>query len=167
LKSTGIDEIPFSYYDKMPLLTAAIKVCSDPPWTLVLVNLPSGIKETLRVHPVVFMGARQAVEDELIPLSQPLKLTNGRLITEIPVSKGQNVWINVPGYNRLPRVFGENVHDFNPDRWLDNKLDDLSGLVGVYSNLISFGHGPHACIGKHVPLTLSVPCMLTPRRVEI
>lgn len=130
-------------------------------------NLPSGIKETLRVHPVAFMGGRQAVEDELIPLSRPLKLTNGRLIAEIPVSKGQNVWINIPGYNRLPGVFGENVHDSNPDRWLDNKLDDLSGLVGVYGNLISFGHGPHACIGEHVPLAPSVPCVLNLRRVEI
>ena len=113
------------------------------------------------------MGGRQAVEDELIPLSQPLKLTNGRSITEIPVSKGQNVWINIPGYNRLPGVFGENVHDFNPDRWLDNKLDDLSGFVGVYGNLISFGHDPHACISEHVPLAPSVPCVLTPHRVEI
>ena len=130
-------------------------------------NSHSEIKETLRIHPVAFMGGRQAVEDELIPLSQPLKLTNGKSITEIPVSKGQNVWINIPGYNRLPGVFGENVHDFNPDRWLDNKLDDLSGLVGVYSNLISFGHGPHACTGEHVPLAPSVPCALTLRRVEI
>ena len=104
------------------------------------------------MHPVAFMSAKEAVEDEVIPLSQPLKLSDGKSIAEIPISKGQKIWINVPGYNRLPSIFGENVHDFNIDRWLDNKMDDLPGLVGVYSNLITFGHGPHACIGERFPL---------------
>jgi len=103
------------------------------------------------MHPVAFMSTRRAVEDEAIPLSQPLKLPDGRTITEIPISKGQNIWINIPGYNRLPSIFGENAHDFNIDRWLDNKLDNLPGLVGVYSNLITFAHGPYACIGEHFP----------------
>lgn len=98
------------------------------------------------------MGVRQAVEDDVIPLLQPLKLLDGRTITEIPVSKGQNIWLNVPGYNRLPSIFGENAHEFDIDRWLDNKPDDRSGLVGVYSNLLTFGHGPHACIGEYLLL---------------
>ena len=103
------------------------------------------------------MSARQAVEDEVIPLSRPLKLSDGKSITEIPIPKGQNIWINAPGYNRLPSIFGENPHDFNVDRWLDNKMGDLPGLVGVYSNLITFGHGPHACIGERFP---SIPSVL-------
>jgi len=121
-----------------------------------IVNLPPDVKETLRVHPVAFMGARRAVEDEVIPLSQPLKLPDGRSITEIPVSNGQNVWINVPGYNRLPSIFGENPHEFNISRWLDNRLDHRAGSVGVYNNLMTFGHGPHACIGE--PLRLDPIC---------
>ena len=105
------------------------------------------------------MGARQALEDEVIPLSQPLKLLDGKLITEIPVSKGQNIWINIPGYNRLPSVFGENPHEFNIDRWLDGGFNGLPGLVGVYGNLITFGHGPHVCIGENIPLgSLCVVC---------
>jgi cytochrome P450 len=108
------------------------------------------MKETLRMHPIIFMGTRQAVEDQVIPLSQPLKLSDGRSITEIPVSKGQNIWINFPGYNRLPSIFGENAHEFNVDRWLDNRLGDLqAGSVGVYGNLITFSHGPRACIGEN------------------
>lgn len=98
------------------------------------------------------MGARQALADEVIPLSQPLKLPDGRSITEIPISKGQNIWIDIPGYNRLPSIFGEDAHEFNIDRWL-GKPDDLSGLVGVYSNLITFGHGPYGCVGEHLPIS--------------
>ena len=118
---------------------------------LTIVNSPSGIQETLRVYPVGFMGTRRALEDEVIPLSQSLNLPDGRTITEIPVSKGQNIWINIFGYNRLPSIFGEDAHEFNIDRWLDNRLDDLSGLVGVYGNLTTFGHGPHACLGEYLP----------------
>jgi len=132
-----------------------------------MVNSPFGTKETLRFHPVAFMGARQAVEDEVIPLLTPLKLPDGRTITEIPVSKGQNIWINICGYNRLPSIFGENAHEFNIDRWLGNKSDATPGLVGVYNNMMTFGHGPHACIGEHL---LSDPpsalYALTFRRVE-
>ena len=116
------------------------------------------------MHPVAFMGARQALEDEVIPLSQPLKLPDGKSITEIPVSKGQNIWINIPGYNRLPSIFGENPHEFDIDRWLDNSQDDLPGLVGVYSSLITFGHGQHACIGKYLLLDpLCVMCADLPQ----
>lgn len=119
---------------------------------LTIVNLPSVIQETLRIHPAAFLGARRALEDEVIPLSQPLKLPDGRSITEIPVSKGQNIWIDMSGYNRLPNIFGEDAHEFNIDRWLDNRLDELPGLIGVYSNLITFGYGSHACIGEHFPI---------------
>jgi cytochrome P450 len=122
------------------------------------INSPFGIKEALRMHPVLFTGAKQAFEDEVIPLSQPLKLPDGRSITEIPVSKGQNIWINIPGYNRLPGIFGENVHEFDIDRWLDGRLDDLPGLVGAYGNLATFGHGPHLCIGEHLPFDF--PCAM-------
>ena len=119
------------------------------------------------MHPVAFMGARQATQDELIPLSRPLRLSDGRSITEIPISKDQNIWMNIPGYNRLPGIFGESAHDFNIDRWLDGKQDDLPGMVGLYSNLITFGHGPHACIGEHLPLSLPLRCALISCRVEV
>jgi hypothetical protein len=119
---------------------------------LAILNSPFGVQETLRVHPVGFAGARKAIEDEVIPLSKPLTLPDGRTITEIPVSKGQNIWINIPGYNRLSSIFGEDPHEFNIDRWLDNGLGDPPGLVGIYSNLSSFGHGPHACIGERLPV---------------
>ena len=149
-RSTGTDQIPFDHYEKMPLLIALIKVYHSS------MNIGDSertfwCKETLRMHPVVFMTSRQAAEDEVIPLSQPLKLSNGRKIAEIPISRGQNIWINTSCYNRLPSIFGENAHEFNIDRWLDNRLDDLPGLVGVYSILMSFGHGPHTCIGEHLP----------------
>ena len=119
------------------------------------------------MHPSSLIGVKQAVEDEVIPLSQPLKLPNGRTITEIPVPKGLNIWINISGYNRLPDIFGDNPHEFNIDRWLDNRLDDLPGLVGVYGNLMSFAHGPRTCIGEHLAFDFSPLWELTLQRVEI
>jgi cytochrome P450 len=167
LRSTGTDEIPFSYYEKMPLLVAVTKVRRNLVTSVYEDGLTFWYKEGLRMHPVRFTGPRQAVEDEVIPLSQPLNLPDGRSITEIPVSKGQNIWLNIPGYNRLPSIFGENAHEFDVDRWLDGRLDALPGMVGVYGNLATFGHGTHACIGEPLPFDSYAKCVFTFRRVEI
>ena len=77
------------------------------------------------MHPVVFMGARQTPGDEVISSPQPLELPDGRSIAKIQVSEGQNIWINIPGYNRLPSIYSD-----------------------------SFGRGPRTCIGGNVLLTL-------------
>jgi len=118
-------------YENMPLLNAFIK-------------------EVLRYHPVEFNIRREAVKDTVIPLSKPITLLSGKVVSELPTSKGQKVWVNVAGYNRLPELFGPDADEFNIDRWLDAstmKDEKRSQSLGVYSNLMTFGHGNRACIG--------------------
>lgn len=89
------------------------------------------------------------------------------MVTEIPVSKDQKIWVNIIGYNRsvsfesqpelaseletrLPELFGEDAHEFNVNRWLDHSGEKRSAQgVGVYANLLTFAHGPRACIGAY------------------
>jgi len=118
--------IEFDEYDNMTLLVAFMK-------------------EVVRYHPVLWVGGRQALEDSVIPLSHPVELESGTIVNEIPVSKGQQIWVNIPGYNRLPELFGDDADNFNVDRWIHREAKQ-SG-VGIYSNLMTFAHGPRACIG--------------------
>ncbi|KAK7043263.1 hypothetical protein VNI00_008617 [Paramarasmius palmivorus] len=94
------------------------------------------LKESLRYHSVASQIQRMANVDDVIPLSEPILTSDGQYISEVPVRKGQKVWISISGYNRNKSVFGEDAHEFNPDRWLNNLIDIKPGSsVGVYANL--------------------------------
>ena len=77
---------------------------------------------------------REAVHDDVIPLSKPIQSKSGNTISEIPICAGQSVLISVCAYNRLVDVWGEDAQEFNPRRWIDNSTEK-EVKVGVYSNL--------------------------------
>jgi cytochrome P450 len=58
------------------------------------------IKEGLRLHPVVYGPFLHPAENDVIPLSKPIRAVNGKMINEVPIGKGQVVHISVSGYNR-------------------------------------------------------------------
>ena len=58
------------------------------------------MQESLRLNPIAAGLFRQASRDDVIPLSSPIMTKSGQLISEIPISKGQNIAISVGGYNR-------------------------------------------------------------------
>ncbi|KIP03775.1 hypothetical protein PHLGIDRAFT_129943 [Phlebiopsis gigantea 11061_1 CR5-6] len=108
--------------------------------------LQAAIKETLRFHPIVYHLIREAGKDDVIPLSQPITTETGKVITDIPVGKGQHIMINVAAYNRLPNVWGEDAQVWNPMRFIDNKVDTEIRL-GMFGNLMTFSAGVRGCIG--------------------
>ncbi|EGN95464.1 hypothetical protein SERLA73DRAFT_113010 [Serpula lacrymans var. lacrymans S7.3] len=111
------------------------------------------IKETLRFHAVFSHMFRTATEDDVIPLSRPVTTASGRVINEIPVPKGMRVIVSIAGYNRLRELWGQDAQLYRPERWLDGSICKYDGTsVGVLENLMSFGSGPHACIGWHFAL---------------
>ncbi|CCM03242.1 uncharacterized protein FIBRA_05367 [Fibroporia radiculosa] len=85
-------------------MRAQVNERSDPDLTMSdldsLIYVNAAIKEGLRLHPLVYMLVRVANQDDVIPLSKPILTEDGNLISEIPVSKGQNVSVSVWGYNR-------------------------------------------------------------------
>ncbi|OJA16487.1 hypothetical protein AZE42_08914 [Rhizopogon vesiculosus] len=97
------------------------------------------IKEGLRFHPIVPTLIREAKEDCIIPLAQPIE-------------------------TKLKSVWGEDADEWNPDRFLNSKKEGSS--LGVFSNLcvlsvmtffheliqtdtlrMTFSAGNRACIG--------------------
>ncbi len=111
-------------------------------------------QEALRLHPVVYGPFLQPAEDDILPLSKPIRTLDGNLISAIPVGKRQIIHVSISGYNRyghfiyeflsltysgsLQDVWGDNAHNFVPERWIhptDVDKDGSSSPFGIYSNL--------------------------------
>ena len=101
--------------------------------------------------------ARLPIEDDVLPLTNPVVGTSGKVYTELPIPKGTPVTISAFGYNmctaltdsylavysykkscdRNKDVWGSDAYDFRPERWLETK-EQVEFPVGVYGNL--YGH---------------------------
>ncbi|KAG7086191.1 hypothetical protein E1B28_002154 [Marasmius oreades] len=116
--------------------------------------LNAHIKETLRFYPSVPLTERITFEDTILPLSRPITTISGRVITELPIRKGQMIHVGIASYNRDPHVWGPDAHTFNPLRWVDGRHDsgNLPESIGPYSNLATFVGGARMCLGWRLAL---------------
>lgn len=104
------------------------------------------INETLRFYPTFPMSERVATEDCVLPLSQPITTTTGVQISEIPIKKGQCVYIAIATYNRLSAIWGPDAGEFRPSRWLGDEPCKGPAL-GPHASLLTFFGGPSVCLG--------------------
>ncbi|KAF9052940.1 cytochrome P450 [Panaeolus papilionaceus] len=114
--------------------------------------LDAFIREVLRLFPAIASKIRVAMEDDLLPLSQPIKARDGRMINGIPVRKGQIVNIPIMSLNRAKSVWGDDAHEFKPERWM-SLPKETSVIPGVWGNTLTFLGGPRSCIGYRFSLT--------------
>ncbi|KAH7883347.1 cytochrome P450 [Phlebopus sp. FC_14] len=128
IRARGDSQFTVADFDAMPYTTAVMK-------------------EVLRFHSVAYHAYRIAGRDDVIPLSQPVTTESGELINEISIPKGTRIVASIAAYNRNPEIWGEDAHEFNPDRWLEGDKGRRAVSVGVYSNLMTFLGGVRACIG--------------------
>ncbi|KAJ6601147.1 cytochrome P450 [Mycena vulgaris] len=127
-------------YDNMPLLNALLK-------------------ETLRMFPAGPSVDRCAAEDAVLPLSSEIVTSTGKHIRELPIRKGQFIFVAVAAYQRLEAVWGPDAHEFKPSRWLEG--DPCSGqALGPYAQLLAFLGGHRVCAGWRFAL-LEMQVILT------
>ena len=55
--------------------------------------------------------------DTVLPLSQPIRCTDGSILTEIPVPKGTTAFANLRACNTDKALWGEKALKFDPERW--------------------------------------------------
>ncbi|KAL5498061.1 hypothetical protein ACEPAH_2992 [Sanghuangporus vaninii] len=113
--------------------------------------LDAVVRETLRIHSAVPNSIRLAMKDDIIPLSEPFTDKNGKICNEIRIRKGDGVFIPILLVNRYPQIWGEDAHDFNPDRWA-NPPPAVQEIPGVWGNLMTFLSGARSCIGYRFAL---------------
>ncbi|KAH7096526.1 cytochrome P450 [Auriculariales sp. MPI-PUGE-AT-0066] len=126
-----------------------LEIGGDAPTLDALNTLPyldAVVRETLRLYGVVTFVMRQALADDVIPLSQPVTLKNGDVVTQIEISKGDMVNIPIHLVNRDDSVWGRDANQFRPERWSEIPAR-ASTIPGIAPNLLTFIGGPHACIG--------------------
>ncbi|OSX63042.1 hypothetical protein POSPLADRAFT_1046379 [Postia placenta MAD-698-R-SB12] len=126
----GEQEIPYDTLVDLPYLDA---VC----------------RETLRLHAPVTIVNRKTREDVVMPLSQPIRGTDGTYMSEIPVPKGTEVVVGILASNRNPALWGPDAGVWKPERWLAPLPETVNAarVPGVYSHLMTFLGGGRACIG--------------------
>ncbi|TFK46543.1 cytochrome P450 [Heliocybe sulcata] len=138
------------------LRSELLSVPTDTPSMDELNALPyldAVVREMLRVHSPVPSTVRVAGRDDLIPLNKPFVDTKGRVQTTVMVSKGDIINIPIVPINRSKEIWGEDAHEFRPERWLDHKIPEAATSVpGIWGNILSFLGGPRACIGYRFSL---------------
>ncbi|CAE6506371.1 unnamed protein product [Rhizoctonia solani] len=117
---------------------------------LELPYLDGIVREALRLYPPVTTISRICEEDAVLPLEYPIDAPSGK-ITGVPVKKGTRIFMSNVYFNRNRAIWGDNADEFLPERWIGNKIDEVtqtgSRLPGVYSSMMTFGSGSYACIG--------------------
>ena len=151
------NEIP---YDELCALPYLDTICRETLRLLVSLRprptlLPSPLTPLVQVRPdrhqqqtvsssMGFFRVRaqadsspRAKADTVLPLSEPVRCTDGSVITEVPVPKGTAVFLNLRGCNTNKAIWGEDAREWKPERWLQPlpKAVEDARIPGIYSNL--------------------------------
>ncbi|KAJ7609498.1 cytochrome P450 [Roridomyces roridus] len=124
-------------------------LATDNPSMDELNSLPyleSVVRETMRVHSPVPSIQRQAVRDDVLPLSTPYIDREGREHESLPIPKGQIMSIPILAVNTSEEIWGADAKVFRPERW-DRIPETTNSVPGVWAHLMTFFAGPHHCIG--------------------
>ncbi|KAI0355902.1 cytochrome P450 [Trametes cingulata] len=116
---------------------------------VALPYLDAVCRETLRVHVPAPFRFREANRDIVLPLSEPVRGLDGRLMHEILVPKDTPVFVGIAASNTNKALWGEDAYEWKPERWLQPLPDAVldAKIPGVYANLMTFWGGGRACIG--------------------
>ncbi|KAH9972118.1 cytochrome P450 [Lactifluus volemus] len=104
------------------------------------------IREVLRLHAPVPETDRVAKEDTVVPLSEPFTDRHGIKRHEFRMRKGDVVVIPILVVHKLKSLWGDDADEFRPERW-ETIPEAVKAIPSVFSNLLTFLAGPHACIG--------------------
>ncbi|EIW54967.1 cytochrome P450 [Trametes versicolor FP-101664 SS1] len=116
---------------------------------VALPYLDAVCRETLRVHTPSPFRFRETHRDVVLPLSEPVRGKDGRMMHELHIPKNTSVFIGINASNTNQALWGPDAYEWKPERWLaplpDAVLD--AKIPGVYANLMTFWGGGRACIG--------------------
>ncbi|KAF8906807.1 cytochrome P450 [Gymnopilus junonius] len=108
------------------------------------------MKETLRLYPALPYMERTATKFDIIPLRDPVRMSNGTIVSEISVQPGQTVVIPIIAIQCQDDVW-KDADEFRPERWLE-ELPPADRLPSGWGNMLAFSDGPRNCIGTRLAI---------------
>ncbi|KAI0352523.1 cytochrome P450 [Trametes cingulata] len=127
---------------------------SDPTWEQLtngagLHYLDAVVHEILRLHPPLAVTSRVAAKDDVIPLSQPLRLPNGEVTDHVAIPAGQHITVPITSINISTAFWGADAREFRPERWLTEEgIPKKAQEVQGHRHLLTFVDGPRMCLGR-------------------
>ncbi|XP_077223764.1 cytochrome P450 714C2-like [Tasmannia lanceolata] len=70
-------------------------------------------------------------------------------VGDVAIPKGTNMWIDIVGMHHDPELWGDDVNEFQPDRWSKNAL---YGGCKHRMGFLPFGFGGRMCVGKNLSM---------------
>ncbi|KAG1893815.1 cytochrome P450 [Suillus fuscotomentosus] len=116
--------------------------------------LDAVVNEVLRLHAPLKEIRRLAMQDDVIPLSEPLRTATGNFMESVCIPKGTVVVIPLAALNCSVSMWGPDAKVFKPSRWFEGD----EGMLGAretlhgYRHLMTFGDGARMCLGRLLAL---------------
>ncbi|KAJ7755153.1 cytochrome P450 [Mycena metata] len=127
---------------------------ADPTWDQLVSELPyldATVLEILRLHPPVTETLREAIQDDVVPLSTPIVTRSGETVSTITVAKGTIISEPIRCINRSESFWGPDAKEFKPERWIGDITVPAKEFLG-HRHLLTFHDGPRTCLGKSFAL---------------
>ncbi|KAG2098923.1 cytochrome P450 [Suillus discolor] len=112
--------------------------------------LDAVVNEVLRLHAPLKEIPRLAMQDDVIPLSEPLRTAAGNFMESVCIPKGTVIVIPLAALNCSVSMWGPDAKAFKPSRWFegDEGMLDARETLHGYRHLMTFGDGAQTCLGK-------------------
>nr|A0A097ZPE4.1 RecName: Full=Cytochrome P450 monooxygenase andK; AltName: Full=Anditomin synthesis protein K; Flags: Precursor [Aspergillus stellatus]BAP81865.1 AndK [Aspergillus stellatus] len=109
------------------------------PWTSIrdLPYLDACVMEAFRIHPAFCLHLERLVPETGMEICGK-QIPPGAIV-------GMSPWV----INRHKPTFGEDVHQWRPERWLGHSETRLQELKNT---ILTFGYGRRVCLGKNIAI---------------
>ncbi|KAG2341448.1 cytochrome P450 [Suillus weaverae] len=117
--------------------------------------LDAVVNEVLRLHAPLKEIPRSATQEDVIPLSEPMRTAAGNFTESVCISKGTVVVIPLAALNCSVSMWGPEATAFKPSRWFegDEGTHGARETLHGYRHLMTFGDGARMCLGRLFALT--------------
>ncbi|KAG2143538.1 cytochrome P450 [Suillus bovinus] len=117
--------------------------------------LDAVVNEVLRLHGPVKEIPRLAMQEDVIPLSEPMRTANGNFTESVCIPKGTVIVVPFAALNCSISMWGPDAEAFKPSRWFEGDEGTLGARENLhgYRHLMTFGDGARMCLGRLFALT--------------